>query len=99
MVASQATLTTSAATLALDVAKQMETHADAGDWDRIEVLAERLRALVTEVPDAERRAVLVAVQRSINNIAAGATEARQTVSGKMAELRRGQVAKKAYELR
>ncbi|MGI9237621.1 MAG: hypothetical protein ACR2QZ_09505 [Woeseiaceae bacterium] len=92
-------MTTSAATLVLDVAKEMEAHADAGDWDRIEVLTERLRALVMDVPDSERRAVLVAVQRSINNIAAGATDAKQTVSGKIAELKRGQVAKKAYELR
>lgn len=99
MAASQAVLTTSAATLALDLAKQMEAHADAGQWDQIEVLAERLRAAVTHVPEAERRTVLVAAQRSIDHIAAAAAQARQTVSGKIAELRRGQVAKKAYELR
>lgn len=99
MVASQAIMTNSTATEALDIAKRMEAHAEAGDWDQIEVLAERLRTAVTDVPEAERRAVLIAVQRSIDNIAAGASRARQTVSGKIAELRRGQVAKKAYELR
>jgi hypothetical protein len=77
----------------------MEALAAAGDWDEVEDVAVRLRRAVMDVPEASRRPAVLAVQRSIEKVAAGAKEARQTVTGKISELRRGQVAKKAYELR
>ena len=77
----------------------MEELAAAGDWDEVEDLAVRLRSALLEVPEAERRSVLLAVQRSTEKVTAGARSARETVTGKISELRLGQVAKKAYELR
>lgn len=99
MVASQAALEETPESIVLQMAEQMEALAAAGDWQQIEDIAVRLRVAVMDVPDSERRAVLLAVQRSTEKIAVGAQQARRTVSGKLAELRRGQVAKKAYELR
>jgi hypothetical protein len=99
MVASQAALEETPESMVLQMAEQMEALAAAGDWQRIEEIAVRLRVAVMHVPESERRAVLLAVQRSTEKIAVGAQQARQTVSGKLAELRLGQVAKKAYELR
>ena len=99
MVASQASLEENPVTVVLQMAGEMEALADAGEWERIEEIAVQLRAAVMNVPVAERSALLRAVQRSTDKVAAGAKQARQTVSDKISELRRGQVAKKAYELR
>ncbi len=99
MVASHAEMTDSAVSIALAMCERMEALAGAGDWDEVEDIALRLRHAVMEVPEAERRPVVLAAQRSTAKVAAGAQTARQTVTGKISELRRGQVAKKAYELR
>lgn len=99
MVASQAALKDNRVAVVLQMTGQMEALADSGEWERIEEISLRVRAAVMEVPEAERRALLLAVQRSMDKVTAGAREARQTVSDKIAELKRGQAAKKAYELR
>ncbi len=99
MVASRAALQESAATIALEMAEHMETLAEAGEWDQIEDIAARLRGIVMNVPEAERRSVLQKVQRSTELVEAKALEARHEVTSKISELRRGQAAKKAYELR
>lgn len=99
MAASQAAVEKSTASIALEMSERIEALADAGEWDQIEDVLIRLRAAINAVPSAERRAVILAAQRSTEKVADGAKQARQAVSGKLTELRRGQVAKKAYELR
>jgi len=99
MVASQAAISESPESVVLAMSKRMETLAAAGDWDDVEDIAMRLRSALLEVPEASRRPLLLVVQRSTEKVAEGAETARQTVSGKIKELRLGQVAKKAYELR
>ena len=99
MVASQAAISETPESVVLEMSKRMETLAAAGDWDDVEDIAVRLRSALLEVPEANRRTLLLAVQRSTEKVAEGAKIARQTVSGKIKELRLGQVAKKAYELR
>lgn len=86
-------------TAVLSMCERMETLAAAGHWPDVEDIAVRLRSAVLDVPEAERRAVLIAVQRSTGKVFAGAKKARETVTSKISELRLGQVAKKAYELR
>lgn len=99
MVASRAALSDSSTSIALDMSQRMQALAESGEWDQVEDIVIRLRSAVENVPEAERRALLLTAQQSIENVAAAAKLARQTVSGKLFELRRGQVAKKAYELR
>ncbi|MDH3615283.1 MAG: hypothetical protein OEQ90_02305 [Gammaproteobacteria bacterium] len=99
MVASHAAMRETPESRVLALSEHMEALAAAGDWDEVEDITVRLRRAVMEVPEARRRRVVLAVQRSIEKVAAGAKQARQTVTGKISELRRGQVAKKAYELR
>ncbi len=99
MAASQDAVEESTVSIALEMSQRIEALAEAGEWDQIEDVVIRLRAAVTAVPPAERRTVILAAQRSTEKVAASAKQARQTVSGKLSELRRGQVAKKAYELR
>lgn len=99
MVASQAALEESPQSIVLRLSEQMEQLAAAGDWEPIEEILSRLPGIILAVPEAERRPVLLAVQRSTEKVSGGAQQARETVTGKISELRRGQVAKKAYELR
>ena len=99
MADSQDAVEESTVSIALEMSQRIEALAEAGEWDQIEDVLIRLRAAIRAVPPAERRAVILAAQRSTEKVAASAQQARQTVSGKLSELRRGQVAKKAYELR
>lgn len=98
MVASQAVVKQSASTIAIEMSAQMEVLASYGDWDQVEELAVRLRAAVMDVPENERRNVIKAVQRHTDKVADLARQARQDVTGRIHELRKGQAAKKAYEL-
>ena len=79
--------------------EQMESYAKAASWDDVEAIAIRLRHAIVDLPASSRRDALLAVQRSINKVAASATTARQRVSAKLTDLSRGKAAKKAYELR
>ena len=99
MVANHAAFEESTAATVLEMSRRMEALAETGDWDQIEDILIRLRAAVSVLPAGERRAVVPVLQRSTEKVAADAKQARQTVSAKLSELRRGQVAKKAYELR
>lgn len=99
MVASQARLAETPESVVLQLSEHMEALASAGDWDEVEDIAVRLRSAVLNVPEADRRPIVLAVKRSTEKVSAEAQKARQTVTGKISELRRGQAAKKAYELR
>jgi len=99
MVASQAVLAESPAHVALALVEQMETLAEAGEWEHVEDVAIRLRGAVMDIPESERGPVLVAAQHCIEKVAAEAHKARRAITGEMHELRKGQAAKKAYELR
>lgn len=99
MVASQAAVAESASTIALEMAGHIETLAAAGEWEDVEEIVVRIKHTVAKVPESERRAVIVAVQQSLEKVATAARSARQDVTIKVTELRRGQAAKKAYELR
>jgi len=99
MVASQAALAETATSIALEMSEHIAMLADAGEWDDVEDIVMRLRSAVMRVPEAERLAVILEVQRSLEKVATAAGSARQDITGKISELRRGQAAKKAYELR
>lgn len=99
MVASRAALEPTPESIVMQLSEQMQSLAEAGEWERIEDIALRIRSAVLNVPEAERRSVLLEVHRSLQQVEAAAIEARQTVTERISELRRGQVAKKAYELR
>ena len=99
MAAHPASLADTAEAKALALCERMEELAIAGEWNDVEDIAVRLRTTVMHVPEADRRSVLLAVKRSTEKVAAGAKKARQAVTDKLSDLRRGQAAKKAYELR
>ena len=88
----------SAAAEAWQISERMHELASDGEWDEVESLAIELRRAVMTVAEADRRALILALQRNTAALAAGARAARKDVGGKISELRRGQAAKKAYEL-
>ena len=88
----------SRAAAALQLSERMQELAGAGEWDEVESLSIELRRAVMAVAEADRRPLLLALQRSTAALEADAKAAREDVGGKISELRRGQVAKKAYEL-
>ena len=83
---------------ALVMSGHMEVLASAGEWDQVEEIAIRLRDVVMNVPADKRRNIILEVQRRTEIVADQARRARQKVTGKIHELRKGQAAKKAYEL-
>lgn len=95
----RAAVAESVATIALEMAAHMEALALVGEWDEIENIVVRLRSAIANIPEAERRSVVLSVQRSTEKVAIEARKARQNLTGKISELRRGQAARKAYELR
>lgn len=83
--------------VALEMSQHLETLAAAGAWSELEDLVVRLRSAVIRVPAADRRAVLVAIRRTTENVALAAANAREEVAGRLSTIRRGQVAAKAYD--
>lgn len=98
MVAAQAVVKKSASTTALEISERMKELAATGEWNRIEEILVSLEAAVMDIPEDERRKTIIEVQRCASTITDQAREARQDVTGKIHELRKGQAAKKAYGL-
>ena len=78
---------------------QLESHAQAAEWDEVEALTVRLRTAIMGIPASRRRGVMLAAQRSIDKVTESARSAYHSLSGKLSDLSRGKAAKKAYELR
>ncbi|HNP34434.1 MAG TPA: hypothetical protein PKK10_01165 [Woeseiaceae bacterium] len=83
----------------LEMSEHMTTLAQAGDWEEIERLAIRLRSVFTNVPEGHRRGLVDALQHRLATVTQEARKAHKDVSRELGQLRRGQVAAKAYELR
>jgi len=96
MVASQATIEACPGDIALDIMGRMDALAANDEWSRIEQLAARLRSVILEVPESERHAVVVAVGHCLERVQTKALVSRGEVTDKLAEIRRGQVATRAY---
>lgn len=97
MVASHAVVSETPDTHVMNMLQQMESLAAAGDWSELEDIVLRLRSTVLMVPEQDRRDVMIAMRRSTDKIARLATNARQEVTGRIASIRRGQAAAKAYD--
>ena len=96
MVASSAVVRQRPAEVTAEMAASMEAHAGAGDWERVEEIAVRLRAAVMQVPENQRREAIQAAQRSMQKVQTLAQDAKTDVTGKLAAIRRGKDATAAY---
>ena len=96
MAAAQETINASPADTALNMVSRMEALSADGKWDRVERLARRLNSAVLEVPERERRSLLLAVNRGFERVQTLALVARGELAEKLSELRRGRIATRAY---
>ena len=81
---------------ALDMAREMLTLAQHGDWERIERVAIMLRSAILEVPEADRREIAAMAEKATEQVRALAENARGDVASRLKALRRGQNAARAY---
>lgn len=85
------------AALALKMTAQMSDMVERGDWMDVETQTVRLRKIVLQIPESDRRRVILEIQRVTDMAAAAAEDAHRDVSGKLSALRRGQAATEAYQ--
>ena len=96
MAASQAAMQQRPGEVASEMSASMEAHASSGDWERVEEIAVKLRSVIMQVPERERRAAILAARRSVEKVQALAQQDRADVTGKLAAIRRGKDATAAY---
>lgn len=96
MVATQAALQHTPEAVVREMSASMETHAAAGDWERVEEIAARIKTAIVQVPEHERHDVILSVQRSMERVQSLAQESREEVATKLSAIRRGKDAAKAY---
>ena len=96
MVANRATAEVSPGLMAREMAKHMEELAAKGQWGGVEHIVVRLRSVVLEVPEGERREVMQFVNYCLERVRTQALSSRGEVTGKLSEIRRGRDAARAY---
>lgn len=77
----------------------IEDRAMSGDWSEVENLTRRLRGALLDVPEAERRPMILEVQASTEKVTLIALDARTEVGKRINTVRTGQTAAKAYGAR
>ena len=96
MVASQAAMQERPEAVVLEMAASMVQHADAGEWERVEELAVRIRSAILEVPEDQRRNVVLDVQRRLQHVNEMAEKYRGDIADRLSVIRRGRHAARAY---
>ena len=96
MVASEQAVQQDPQGVAAEMTASMEALARHGEWDRVEEMAVRIRSIVMQVPEADRRETLLAVGQVIERVQSLANDARGDITEKLSAIRRGQDATAAY---
>jgi hypothetical protein len=96
MVANQARVDANPADVAMDMVARMEALAASGDWSRIEQLVVRLRNTILEIPESERQATITSISHCLERLQIKVLVSRGEVAEKLSDIRRGQVATRAY---
>lgn len=96
MAANQATSDLAPAAVALNIMSRMESLVTESEWSRVEGLAQRLKNAILDIPESERRAVVVEISDRLERIKTMALVSRGEVTGKLSGIRRGQAATRAY---
>jgi len=78
--------------------REIEHLADAGDWEKIEGIVERLPDLLARIPQAERRAVTIAARDCIERVRERAIERSEEIGSKLATLKTGRRAAESYRV-
>ncbi|MEO1201588.1 MAG: hypothetical protein AAFX10_02695 [Pseudomonadota bacterium] len=84
-------------TVVREMSEYIEALLGEGDWSEVEDMLVRLRGALLNVPEAERRELLVVAQQSTDRVAAEAEKAREALASRLSTLKRGRRARTAYE--
>lgn len=76
--------------------QEIERFADSGDWEKIEEVLGRLPGLMSRIPDAERRDVLLATQKRVSQLHERATAKRAEIVEQLSTLKVGRRATASY---
>jgi len=96
MVASRTTSEVSPASMAREMAKNLEQLAANDQWNGAEQVVARLSSVILEIPEDERREVLEYVSYCLERVRTQALSSRGEVTSKLSEIRRGRDAARAY---
>ncbi len=96
MVASRAMIDATPDEIAQDMVVRMEALAADSEWAQIERLVVKLKSAVLDIPENERHAAIIAIGRRIERLQTMALFSRKNVKDRLSDIRRGQVATRAY---
>ncbi len=97
MVASKAVMTESPGTVVREMSECIDALIGQGEWVEVEDMLIRLRGALLNVPEAERRELVIEAQRCTDKVATEAEKAREALSERLSTLKRGRRARSAYE--
>ena len=80
----------------MEIVSGMQAFAGSGEWEQVGALAERLESAIMQVPEARRRDVILQVRRGFETVHSLALSSRDEVADRLARIRRGSEAKRAY---
>lgn len=78
------------------VIHRMTALARAGEWQQVQGAADKIRALLEQLPLAQRQAALAATSAGIDSVSTLALVARNEVGEKLSAVRRGRDAAASY---
>jgi len=77
--------------------QEIEWLADAGDWEKIELVLHGLPGLIARVPEQERRKILLDLKTHVDHISERALLQREEFAAQLRTIRTGRRAAASYE--
>lgn len=77
--------------------QEIERLADAGDWEKIELVLHGLPGLIARIPEQERRKTLLGIKNHVDHISERALVQREAIAEELTTIRTGRQAAASYE--
>ncbi len=77
--------------------QEIERLADAGDWEKIELLLHGLPGLIARIPEQERRKILLDIKGHVDHISERALVHQESIGEELTTIRTGRRAAASYE--
>lgn len=81
---------------AMELVQLMESAAERQEWERAEKFAVQVKSALLRIPESERAAVVITLNKVLERVRAAALSSRAEVLEKLSEIRRGRDAQRAY---
>ena len=77
--------------------QEIERLADAGDWEKIEIVLHRLPGLIARIPEASRGEILLATQARVQQLQTRAVARREEIVTQLSTIKIGKRASASYQ--